>query len=140
MGGGLVAERKTLSLLEARARVTIIAPSLTKKLLYLNKARKISWRPQRINKRDINRFALVVAATDDSLINKKISLWAKQKNILVNVVDRPDLSTTISPAVLRIEKAIIAVYTDAKEPVLSRDLKNFIKEHWGEFLSYRTKL
>lgn len=140
VGGGLVAERKVSSLLEANARIRLIAPRLTAQLSNLAKARRISWQKRRVSKKDISCARLVIAATDDKRVNEKVSFWAQQKNILVNVVDQPRLSTFISPAVLRKGKAIIAVYSDAKNPVLSRDLKNFLKEHWSEFLSYRYRL
>jgi len=58
----------------------------------------------------------------------------------VNVVDRARLSDFISPALLYMPKAIVAIYTEGKDPVLSRDLKNFLKERWDEFLSYRDRL
>jgi len=140
IGGGHVAERKTLSLLTSGSRILIVSPVITTKLKSLAKKGKIAWRKSIAKKQDLEGASLVVAATSDNRANENVSRWAHQKKIWVNVVDNPILSNFISPAVLRDQNAIITVYTDGKDPVLSRDLKNFVKEHWDEFLSYRDRL
>ena len=139
-GGGGVAQRKISKLLEAGAKVRVVSPTLTKKLQWLLKKKLIKWRPQKIKKSDIKQARLVIAATNDVSVNKKVSSWCKKSKIAINVVDKPVLSNFISPALLRAKKALIAVYTDGKDPILSRDLKNYIKERWNDFLSYRNKL
>lgn len=136
-GGGAVAERKIRALLEAGARISVVSPRLTPGLKRLADAGRLRWTENVIRKRDLKGVYLAVAATSDNKANSRISRWAKEAGTLVNVVDAPDLSDFISPAVLRKGGAIIAVYSDGKDPVLSRDLKNFLKEHWDVFLSYR---
>ena len=140
IGGGPVAERKVLSLLETGARVRVISLTLTPQLLRLKGLKRISWLKGRVRKKDLAGAKFIIAATDDRKANKDVSSWAKSKSIPVNVVDQPSLSSFISPAILRRGKAILAVYTDGKDPVLSRDLKNFLKEQWDEFISYRDRL
>jgi precorrin-2 dehydrogenase/sirohydrochlorin ferrochelatase len=140
IGGGHVAERKALSLLMAGSRILVVSPVITTKLKSLVKKGKIEWRKGFAKKQDLEGASLVVAATSDKRANENISRWAHQQKIWVNVVDKPILSDFISPAVLRDQNAIIAVYTNGRDPVLSRDLKNFVKEHWDEFLSYRDGL
>ncbi|MCX5709736.1 MAG: bifunctional precorrin-2 dehydrogenase/sirohydrochlorin ferrochelatase [Candidatus Omnitrophica bacterium] len=137
VGGGLVAQRKALSLLQAGGAVKIVSPSLTSNLKRLAKSRKIKWICRKVRRSDLSGSGLVIAATDDLIVNSKVSQWAKAKGILVNVVDKPALSTFISPAVFKSGKAIVAVYTDGRDPVLSRDLKNYIKGNWNGFLSCR---
>jgi len=140
IGGGKVAERKVQSLLDAGARVCVISPVLTSELCRLAGTDKISWKNKRVEQKDLPGADIVIAATSDTQVNKTLSNWAKKFKILINVVDQPGLSSFISPAVFKKSKAIVAVYTDGKDPVLSRDLKNFLKENWNEFLSYRHKL
>lgn len=140
VGGGKVAERKIDILLKADFSVKLIAPSITSKLKRLAKNKKLTWVSRKVRKSDIWGTHLVIAATDDKKINKDIGSWSKKTNFLYNIVDRPDASNFISPAIFRRGKAIVAVYTDGRDPVLSRDLKNFLKENWSVFLSYRNKL
>ena len=140
VGGGRVAERKVDSLLEAGGKIRLISPDATSGLNQLSKAGRIEWLRKKFGPHDLDSAYLVVASTSDPAINKRIRAWAKKYKVLINVVDQAGLSDFISPAVLRAGKAIIAVYTDGKDPVLSRDLKNFLKENWDVFLSYRRRL
>lgn len=140
VGGGRVAERKVKTLLEVGVRVCVVSPDLTIALQRFFKSHRIIWINRGVRCSDVNKKDIVIAATSDPAINKKVSRWAKRQGILVNVVDMPKLSSFISPALLRLSKAAIAVYTDARDPVLSRDLKNFLKENWNVFLSYRRGL
>jgi len=139
-GGGQVAERKVKTLLEFGARVRVVSPDLTAELKRLTRTRKIVWAARPVKALDIDGADIVIAATSDPAINKKISAWAKRRGVLVNVVDRAFLSSFISPAILRTPKSVVAVYTHGEDPVLSRDLKNFLKENWDVFLSYRNRL
>ena len=124
----------------AGARVKVVSPNLTPGLENLAKPGGIRWVARTVCKSDLHRADIVIAATFDNRANRKVSRWAKKQKTLVNVVDNSSLSDFISPALLKKRKAIIAVYTDGKDPVLSRDLKNFLKESWGVFLSYRNRL
>ena len=140
IGGGVIAERKIRVLLSANAKITVIAPRITEYLKELVNKSKIIWFRKSVDETDIYGRKIVIAATSDAGINRKISKWCREENIWVNVVDNSYLSNFISPAIINIGKALLAVYTDAKNPVYSRDLKNFLKENWSEFLSYRRRL
>lgn len=140
VGGGKVAQRKAAGLLKAGAKVTVISPKVTLTLNCLAKKTKLKWLKRKVTKNDISKARIVIAATNNALVNKNISLWSKQQGILVNIVDNPVLSTFISPAVFNNKKAIIAVNSNGRDPEFSRDLKNFLKEQWDEFLSYRRRL
>jgi len=139
-GGGRVAERKVRALLGFGAEVRVVSPDLTAPLRELFQSRKITWLNRVVRASDINGADIIIAATSDAVVNRKISTWAKRHGALVNVVDRAELSDFISPAILRKSKAVVAVYTHGRDPVLSRDLKNFLKENWDAFLSYRNRL
>lgn len=139
VGGGAVAERKVRSVLEAGGRVTVVSPELSAGLKALYGKKHIRWRRRLVRETDLSGAALVIAATSGERVNRAVSRWALKRKTLANVVDRPDLGNFITPAVFRGGKAIVAVYTDGRDPVLSRDLKNYIKENWDEFISYRDR-
>jgi len=140
IGGGPVAERKVKALLEAGALVKLVSPRATPVLSRLAKKRQIRWIHRNVRKTDIRGVYVIVAATNDPGRNKAVSRWAGKHRIWTNIVDQPALCSFISPAVFRSNDAIVAVYTDGKDPVFSRDVKNFLKEHWHDFLSYRNRL
>jgi len=138
-GAGQVAERKIKALLKFKPRLKVVSPLAVPAIIQLARNRKLDWLKRKYQTSDLNQVVLVVAATSDRATNGKISRDAKKKKILVNVVDESRLSNFISPAVFQKGKVIVAVSTDGREPKLSRDLKNFIKEYWDEFLSFRRR-
>ena len=140
VGGGQVAERKVKTLLRFGARVRLVSPDLTTALRRLFKSRKIAWHKRAIRSSDVEGADLIIAATSIAAVNKKVNKWAKREGTPVNIVDRADLSSFISPAILHTSRAVVAVYTHGRNPALSRDLKNFLKENWDVFLSYRGRL
>ncbi|NQT46069.1 MAG: bifunctional precorrin-2 dehydrogenase/sirohydrochlorin ferrochelatase [Candidatus Omnitrophica bacterium] len=140
VGGGKVAERKIATLRDCRARIRMVSPGATDLLRRLAKMGKIEWVRRHLRDSDVRGARIVVAATDDRDVNERVSRLARKHRVWVNVVDKPILSDFISPALFRTKKSIVTVYTDGRDPVLSRDLKNFLKERWDDFLSYRDRL
>src|SRR5512139_3191388 len=61
IGGGEVAERKTLSLLEAGADVTIVSPALSTKLARLARTQKVRHFPRTFEEHDLAGVFLVIA-------------------------------------------------------------------------------
>ncbi len=139
-GGGRVAERKVKTLLGFGAQVRVVSPRITPLLRRYFKSRKITWANRLIKPSDVKGAGLIIAATSDAAVNMRISRWAIKQGALVNVGDRAELSSFISPAIFSKYKATVAVYTHGRDPALSRDLKNFLKENWDVFLSYRDRL
>ena len=139
-GGGAVAERKIKALIRSGAMVRLISPKATLMLRRLAKEKKIKWFRRHVQKKDIRGAHIIIAATNNPSKNKIISNWARKHSTLINIVDKPVLSNFISPAVFHVKGAIVTVYTDGKDPVLSRDVKNFLKERWDDFLLFRGKL
>ena len=72
---------------------------------------------------DLNDALLVVAATDDAKVNEKVAAEARKKRILINVVDKPDISDFIVPSSFRHGDIIVAVSTSGKSPALARKIK-----------------
>jgi precorrin-2 dehydrogenase/sirohydrochlorin ferrochelatase len=139
VGGGSVAERKIRALLDAGAKVKVVSPVLTRGLRRLHLEGRLAWIAKKAQKANVRGAAIVISATDDAGVNRNVSRWAKGKDVPVNVVDNPRLSSFISTAFFRTPRAIVSVYTDGREPELSRDLKNYLKERWDDFLSYRRR-
>lgn len=138
-GGGKVAERKIKFFLRAGAKVRVVSPLATAKIKELARGKKVKWISRKVRGPDLSGAHFIIAATDDFSVNGRIVQWARKRNVPVNVVDNSNLSDFISPAVFSAGKAQVAVYTDGRVPELSRDLKNYLKENWDEFLSYRNR-
>ncbi|NCV38495.1 MAG: siroheme synthase, partial [Betaproteobacteria bacterium] len=94
VGGGEIAERKINLIIKANAKVEVLARKFSpnvENLIIKNKLKKIKSNLD-ISALD-NNYSLIIAATDNKQINKKLFNFANKNNILINVVDQPDLCT-----------------------------------------------
>ena len=110
VGGGRVAARKVRSLIEAGARVHVVAPVVANEIEQLAMASAELRITRASYSRDHLRDAtLVIAATDDPTVNATIATDARAAGHLVNVVNRPELGDFITPAVHRCGDVVVAV-------------------------------
>jgi siroheme synthase-like protein len=123
VGGGVVALRKVQTLIEHGAAVTIVSPDICPELEQLSKDGSVRTISRDYKPQDLNGVHLVVAATDDSSVNEKVATEAKKLGILVNVVDKPDISDFIVPSCFRRGDIIVAVSTCGKSPALARKIR-----------------
>lgn len=123
VGGGDVAARKVALLLSAGARVTVVAPQLGTALAQLHQDARIEHKAAVFSAADVHDVALVIAATDDSRVNRSVHALASAKNIPVNVVDSPELCTFILPSIVDRSPIVVAVSSGGAAPVLARLLR-----------------
>ncbi len=131
VGGGKVAERKALSLLEAGAQVRLISPQLTDTLHELAAARQIDWLARPFQPGDLADALLVFAATDSAAVNKAAAQEAAAAGKLVNVADAPELCGFQVPAVVRQGDLSIAVSTNGKSPALAARIRKELEAEYG---------
>jgi precorrin-2 dehydrogenase / sirohydrochlorin ferrochelatase len=110
VGGGRVAERKIRSLLDAGARIHVVAPLVTAKIESLaTQSDALRVTRSTYLRNHIKGVTLVIAATDDPEVNATIASEARAAGLLVNVADRPELGDFITPAVHRSGEVVLAV-------------------------------
>lgn len=131
VGGGRVAERKTISLLECEAMVRVVSPGLTPTLESLAADGRIQHLARSFAPFCLDGALLVVSATDDPEINRQVSEECRRRGILVNVVDAPRLCSFIVPSIIRRGTLTIAVSTGGASPLLSRRIRQEIEERYG---------
>jgi len=131
VGGGDVAFRKIESLLRAEARVKVVAPSVVAPIRELADRDVVTIVARPYAPEDVRGFQLVVAATDDHDVNRAVSRDARQAGVLVNVVDSPELSSFIAPAVLERGDLRIAVSTSGAVPAFAAYVRDEIAEAIG---------
>ena len=136
VGGGDVAARKAQQLLKAGANVTLLAPKINSAINALVKEEKITYLEKVYEQACMDHMVLVIAATDDSELNKLIAQHAHSNKMLVNVVDNPEAGNFIVPSVIDRSPVIIAVSTGGASPVLARllraRLETFIPSSYGK--------
>jgi precorrin-2 dehydrogenase/sirohydrochlorin ferrochelatase len=131
VGGGLVAERKTLSLLESGAEVTVVSPSLTPKLADLAASGKVLQVPALFQDAHLANAHLVFAATNDLAVNRAVAQLCRKKGILVNVAAPPEESSFIVPSVVERGDLVIAISTSGASPALSKSIRQELEKRYG---------
>ncbi|TDY02724.1 siroheme synthase CysG [Thiohalophilus thiocyanatoxydans] len=124
VGGGGIAARKVFLLLRAGARVTVVAPALCQELVERQQAGDLEHIARDFDDADIDHPYIVIAATDDEAVNRRVSELAKLKNIPVNVVDAPELCSFTMPSIIDRSPVQIAISTGGASPVLARLLRS----------------
>jgi uroporphyrin-III C-methyltransferase/precorrin-2 dehydrogenase/sirohydrochlorin ferrochelatase len=123
VGGGEIAARKVEALLRAGARITVVSPQLGPPLGARHAAGEIGHLAEAFDAGHLAECVLAVAATDDEVINRRVSDLARKRRIPVNVVDHPELCSFIFPSVIDRSPVTVAVSTAGAAPVLARLLR-----------------
>ncbi len=131
VGGGEVAERKVISLLECGAHVILVARTLTPALREMRDAGRIEHRADDYKEEYLNGAFLVIGATDREDVNGTVSQDARKRGIPVNIVDDPARCTFTVPSVFRRGDLLVAVSTGGKSPILARRVREEIEKRYG---------
>ncbi len=132
IGGGKVAERKVRGLLDSGARVVVISPELSDGLAKLREEGTIAWEARGYQTGDVAGFFLVMAATDDPLVQDLAQADAERHRILLNVADVPEKCNFILPALVQRGALSLAVSTSGKSPALAKKLRQELEVWLGE--------
>ena len=143
VGGGIVAYRKVIVMLDFGAKVTVVADDICDELRKLtiddiasedktgsytaNKENRITFIKRRFERKDCDGMEMVIAATDDSALNHEIAEYCKANGIMVNVVDQKADCSFIFPSYIKEKNLVAAFSSGGNSPVLTQYLKG--KEH-----------
>jgi precorrin-2 dehydrogenase / sirohydrochlorin ferrochelatase len=126
IGAGNLAESKIESLQAAHAKVTVIAPEASRRIVGLAEAGDVEWLQREYAAGDLTGNFLVVAATNVPAVNRAVFAEATEKNILCNAVDDPPFCDFYFPSVVRRGDLQIAISTAGASPALAQQLRKEI--------------
>lgn len=139
IGGGAVALRKAQPLLEAGARLVVVAEHIDDMLIALCQGKDAELIKSRYAKNYLAGALLAIAATNDHKLNKQIYKDCQELEVLCNVVDVPELCDFFVPAVVKRGDLQIAVGTEGQCPAYAghvrRKLEEIFTEEHGQFLA-----
>jgi len=124
VGGGEIAERKINLIIKANANVEVLSRKFTpnvENLIIKNNLKKVK-KNLDVNSLN-NNYSLIIAATDNKQVNKKLFNFAIKNNILINVVDQPELCTCTFGSIVERGDLVIAISTGGSAPVFARNLR-----------------
>jgi len=131
-GGGREATRKAEALLPHDCEIFIHANKISREIAGWQKAGKLQVKQGLVSGGEFlekyDRLILVMAATDDKALNRKIVDTAKQLRCYAYAVDDPEVSDFNHPAVINFHDTVqIAISTGGKSPLMAKTLKQKIK-------------
>lgn len=135
VGGGKVAARKAEKLLDFGPKLTVIAPRIEE---YIREqgAASLVLQEREFCMEDLCGADFVIAATDDEVLNGRISDFCRESHILVNVVDDREKCTFFFPALVREGDLTVGISTDGRCPAAAawvrKEISRMLPERLGE--------
>lgn len=123
VGGGEIARRKASLLVRAGASLHVVATTVSESLQQLCSENGGTVAAKDFEDDDLDGATLVIAATNDAVLNERVSVVAKSAGIPVNVVDQPSLCSFIMPSIVDRSPIVVAISSGGTSPVLTRKLK-----------------
>ncbi len=130
IGGGEVAYRKCKNFIDFGKRIKVISLDFSDKFEGIKS--KIEMIHDTYNEEYIKFSFIVVAATNNKEINKKVGIYCRENGKLVNVVDDINLSNYTVPSYIKRGDLLISISTGGKSPSLSKKIKDELKEKYDE--------
>lgn len=122
VGGDAVATRRIDLLLRAGAAVRVVAEAVTPEIEALANAGRIQLELRSFATSDVAGCVAVFGAGAETTA-AQVAAAGRAANVPVNIVDRPDLSTFIMPAIVDRDPVIVAVSSGGTAPVLARRVR-----------------
>lgn len=131
IGAGNVGLEKLTAILHNSndARVTVIAKTVIQAVKDLAVAYPtITIKEKLFVDSDLDNADLVIAATDDAVLNTYIRESAHQRKLLINVADKPELCDFYLGSIVKKGDLKIGISTNGKSPTIAKRLKEVLNE------------
>ena len=137
IGGGFVAEEKLHFLTKSSpdARVTLVAPLIREGTEALARACGARLIRAPYHAGYLQDRHLVIAATDDPVVNQTVYRDCRRRNILVNVADNPPLCDFYMGGIVTKGHLKLAISTNGQSPTTAKRLREFFEAVLPEELS-----
>ena len=132
LGGCTLAEEKARGLIEAEARVTVIAQEVTPGLAELALHGRIDLVDRRYRRGDLSTAFLVLVVSQPSSVTNAVWEETRGRNVLVNTLDDVPHCDFIAPAIVRRGDLAIAISTGGKAPALAVRLRQRLEGEVGD--------
>ncbi|WP_417885866.1 precorrin-2 dehydrogenase/sirohydrochlorin ferrochelatase family protein [Zunongwangia sp.] len=130
VGGGNVGHEKLHFLLKSspNANVEVVAKWFAPETAALAEKHGIKLIKGRYKKKYLRKRHIVVAATNDAQLNKRVHSHAKRRYLLANIADTPELCDFYMGGIVNKGNVKIAISTNGKSPTTAKRLRQFFEE------------
>jgi siroheme synthase-like protein len=142
VGGGRVATTKVRGLVEAGARVTVVAPEIDPRIAAMATedptadeadaaGGTVVVERRRYRRGEVGDHRLVVAATGDPAVNQQVYDDGEAAGVWVNSADDPERCSVILPARIRQGRLTVTVSTGGHSPAVASWLRERLADELG---------
>jgi len=124
VGAGLVAGRKIEALLQANARVRVIAPEAQPAILEHAQEGRLEYLEREAEEKDLEGVFLLIVASNNAKLNERLTKLARERNILVNAAHQAKAGNVLLPSVIHRDPIQVAISTGGASPMLGRLLRD----------------
>ncbi len=128
IGGGQIAEGKVLKLIDSGAKIVVISPDATQNIREIAGRGDVELNLRKYQTGDLAGAFLVIAATNDRVVNQEIFEEAESLGVLLNAVDDPPRCSFIAPSIVERGPVTLAISTGGASPALARKLRETLAE------------
>ncbi len=141
IGGGKIAARRVRTLLKFADHIEVTAPAICKEMKEIlekeaqKEIRQVRWNCRKVGEEDLKESSdfltgaeIVLTATDDRNLNRKITEACKIRNILVNTADDKSRCDFYFPAVTEKDGVVIGMNSSGKNPKAVREVREYLEE------------
>ena len=130
VGGGNIAAGKIPGLLQAQARLQVIAPQINSQVSEWVDVGEIEWLEKEFAPADLQDASLVIAATSIPAVNAAVFQAAEDRGILCNAVDDIANCHFYYGSIVQRGDLQIAISTNGKSPALAQRLRRELEQQY----------
>ena len=123
VGGGLIASRKTETLIKAKMQIDVFADELGQDMMEAKKSGAITHFARPIESDDLQDAVVGFGASKDKEVNLAFYKLAQAQGVPVNMVDDPEHCDFIMPAIVDRHPILITISSGGASPIFTRTLK-----------------
>lgn len=128
VGAGTVALQKVSELKNTGAKIFVVAPRVCEGIAALAALGAVHVHQRAFVENDLENVWLVIAATNDTTVNREIAIAAEARRIFVNAVDDPDNASAYFASLIRRPPFVIAISSAGELPGVSRLLREILEQ------------
>ena len=130
VGAGNVGLEKLTAILSnsPQTRITVVAENVKPEIQDLaDEYTGLNIFTRSFNESDLENKDLVILATDQPVLNEAIRGMARERRLLINVADKPDLCDFYLGSIVKKGNLKIAISTNGKSPTVAKRLKEVLQ-------------
>lgn len=130
IGGGAVGHEKLHFLLKSspNANVEVVAKWFLPETIELAEKHGVKLTTGNYRSKYLRNKHIVIAATNDTGLNKRVHKHAKKRYLLANIADTPELCDFYMGGIVNKGHVKIAISTNGKSPTTAKRLREFFEE------------